>query len=75
MSVLGPFAADAIRTIDTVQAEPEAMCSDCGWHREGATGGQWLAIRAAARRHAEGHGHVVLAGVRTSYLYATRPGR
>lgn len=72
MTLADRISLDGVATIDTVQAEPDALCSDCGWSREGATGGQWLAIRAAARRHARATGHTVLAGVRTSYLYATR---
>lgn len=60
---------DGVRTMDTVQAEPDATCATCGWRRHGAVGSEWARIRAAARRHAAERGHVVLAGVRTSYLY------
>lgn len=67
---LATLLGATVQTVDTVKAEPEAVCSECGWTREGATGSQWLAIRAAAQRHVAATGHTVLAGVRTSYLYA-----
>jgi hypothetical protein len=66
---------DGVRTVSTVRSAPEASCSECLWDRVGAVGAQWLPIRAAARRHVASTGHTVLAGVRTSHLYAPEPDR
>ena len=55
-------------TANTDRLHPYAECAKCPWHRRDNGPGQWLAVRAAARRHVVSTGHDVLLLVTTSYL-------
>lgn len=48
---------------------PDARCRGCRWFRTSEAGTDWLAIRAAARRHVATTGHHVWVTVTQAYAY------
>lgn len=64
---------DGVRTVSQGKARPVAECLRCGWSRLEPDGRQWLALRAAARRHVGSTGHQVYASVRITFTYGPEP--
>lgn len=56
------------------QVEPAAVCLTCDWSRDERPGRNWLAIRAAARRHVRATAHPVSVSYLTLYRYVLAAG-
>lgn len=70
MTAKRPWAnVDGVETVTTFRTFPLAACSGCDWSRQGQDGTEWLAIRAAARRHVAATGHVVDAAFTQAHRY------
>lgn len=66
-------AVDAVRTSSRSITDPAAECLECDWTRWPGGGDNWLAIRAAARRHVASSRHEVLVTVLHAYRYSLGP--
>lgn len=68
-----PSLADPVQKVRTARhgiVQAGAECSACAWARPSASGDEWLAVRAAARRHVASAGHPVYVTTATVYVYA-----
>lgn len=64
-----PTADRPIKTAARWTSAPFAACKGCRWNRKGRDGSDWLAVRAAARRHVRTTSHHVWVNVTTFYAY------
>lgn len=65
----GGTNVDGVATAAVLHERPMAGCQVCPWQRFSDHGSQWLAIRAAARRHTRTTGHETHALVTYAHVY------